>query len=160
MPYEMALCRAVTLWRLFFDLRGVRGYPQLPRSCQGGWRFRCSLRSQLSRSCQGGWGFRCSLRSQRNGGGRRREQGGDGRRGKKLRQRHAPARRPSPLLLPACGAPFRALCDVRRAICDLRFTVSIPKPRGRAALQFSILHSSFLILNSRYGSINRKYASV
>ena len=103
------------------------------RSCQGCRGFRRSLRSQRLRSCLECRGFRCSLRSQRNGGGAPEGTGGDGRRGKRLRQRHAPARRPSPFLLPACGAPFRlwrtiprnaaALSGISRfTICDLRLT--------------------------------------
>ena len=50
--------------RAICDLRGTRGYPPRPRSCRGCKRFRRLLRSQ------------------RNGGGRRREQGEMGGEGK------------------------------------------------------------------------------
>ncbi|MBP5206107.1 MAG: hypothetical protein J6Z44_04870 [Bacteroidales bacterium] len=54
-----------------------------------------------------GRGFRRSLRSQRNGGGRRREQGEMGGEGKDSSNGTPQPAAHLPLLFLACGAPFR-----------------------------------------------------
>ena len=97
------------------DLRGIRGYPP--------------------RLSQAGRGFRCSLRSQRNGGGRRRKQGGRWA----AREKTPATARPSPPPISPFFSPLAAhhsakrgsvernlpICGVRFAICEVRFTKKV-----------------------------------
>ena len=178
----MALCRAVTLWRLFlicgvrctiYDLRFTR-YKGISTTAEVlPWMQGIPLLTA----------FAAEWRGPPEG------TGGDGRRGKRLRQRYAPPRRPSPPSSPRLrrtiprNAPalsgISSRCttyDLRFAIYDLRgassrhHTALLRRLCGSTKLlplqgclrKVSSLKSKtqFFILNSRYGSINRKYASV
>ena len=96
------------------------GCPVEPSHCGGSTAF------ATARSCQGCRGFRRSLRSQRNGGGRRREQGEMGGEGKGSSNGTPQPAAHLPLLLPACGPTIprnaTALSGIplRCAMCDVR----------------------------------------